>query len=56
MDHVELAGGEEDRAQVSVPLVDHQAHHADHGGMSFLSAVVFYDAKHTEGGVTSLDH
>lgn len=32
MDHVELAGGEEDRAQVSVPLVDHQAHHADHGG------------------------
>ena len=32
MDHVELASGEEDRAQVSVPLVDHQAHHADHGG------------------------
>ena len=36
VDHVELACGEENRAQVSVPLVDHQAHHADHGGEAFF--------------------
>ena len=34
VDDVELAGGEEDSAQLRVPLVDHQAHHTGQVGVS----------------------